>query len=385
MYSKVKEKFYLIGLSIMLIRALIENSNLIELPSTVDLVLIVIPAILLGLKIIMEKYTIKEYIIILIAGIFCVYTSFLCDYFAITMSYLTLVGIKNINISKALKVIAITIGIYLLICFIYFLWFYITDRESLPYYAITDNNTKRFYIFFNNPNSFAAFTFWSLAIYLYLLRDRKNIIKYIIYIIINALVYYFTVSRTTLILSIILLCAFFAIEKNWKICNEKLLKFLAKYSFLICAVFSLLSVVGYNIFPSFFDKIDDLLSRRISLGVIAYEMYGMTFLPKAIEFPLVKWKNKYAANLTLDNAYIRSTINFGIIYLFIIYWIILKGLKLKNDKYELILIIVMSISALSECYIFSTYFCFPILILMSKIFENNKEEKEVKFIESGNR
>lgn len=299
------------------------------------------------------------------------------------MSFLTLAGIKNVDIKKALKVIAITMGIYLLICFAHFLLGYIMNRESLPYYAITSNNQKRYYIYFNNPNSFAAFTFWELTIYMYLLREKRSIIKYVIYIAINGLVFYFTGSKTTLVLAILIVIVFFISEKNWKIGNKKILNFLAKYVFLFFTIFSLLSVICYNAFPHIFNEFDDLLSRRISLGVIAYKMYGFTFIPKAIEFPIVSWESKYIMTLTLDNAYIRAFINFGLIYLLVIYLIILKGTKLKNDKYELILIIVMSISAISECYIYSAYICFPMIILMSKIFENNKKIKEkVKLIES---
>ena len=377
MYSKVKEIFYFIGLFLMLLRAMIENSNLIELNNIVDIIIICLTALFLGLKILMEKYTIKEFSLIVVIGIFCIYTSFVCDYFTITMSFLTLVGLKNINLSKLLKFIGCTIGTYLLICFISFLWTFITNETSLSYYAITSYNMKRYYINFKNPNLFAILVFWMMAIYLYLLREKKSIIKYVIYLLVNGISYYFTFSKTALALSIFLLIAFICIDKNFKIANKKLLLVLAKYIFILFALFSLLSITCYNIFPDFFNSVDNLLSRRISLGAIAFNRYGITLLPRPIELPIVSWTNRYTMQLVLDNAYIKALINIGAVYIFIIYYIILKGLKCENDKYELVLIIIMSISAISESYIYSCYICFPMIILVSKIFEKIEKNKRI--------
>lgn len=69
MYFKIKEIFYLIGLALMILRALIENSNLIELNPVLDFIFVCLSAIFLGLKLIMERYTIKEFTIIIIVGV----------------------------------------------------------------------------------------------------------------------------------------------------------------------------------------------------------------------------------------------------------------------------------------------------------------------------
>lgn len=378
MYSKVRENFYYIGISLMLLRAMIENSNLLNLNSTVDFTLVCLSAVFLGLKIVTERYSVKEFIIIVILGSLCIYTSWVCSYFAITMSFLTLVGVKNVNLIKTLKTIGFIIGIYLTICFGLFLVEFLKDGNNLPYYSITANNMKRYYVNFKNPNLFATLSFWCMGIFLYLLRQKKGIIKYIICLIISGIVYYFTLSNTTLILSILLLISFWCTEKNLKIVNQKLLYFFAKYIFIFLTIFTLIAMIGYNTCPSFFDIVDNILSRRVTLSVIAFRMYGLTVFPRAIDFPLVFWEDKYTMYLVIDNAYARAIINFGIVYLFIMYYIIRKSLKCKLDKYELILIIIMAISAFCECYIYSCYFCFPMIILVSKIFENIKNVRKDK-------
>ena len=158
--------------------------------------------------------------------------------------------------------------------------------------------------------------------------------------------------------------------------NTKKLFFGAKYSFWICAFTSLLVVIFYDsidkIIPNILANLDSLLSRRLTLSVIAYKLYGISFLPKSIQYSLVSWKSSYTMQLVIDNAYIKSLVTVGLIYSIIIYYIINKSMKFKFDNYEYALVIFMAISSISESYIYSCYICFPMLILFSKIINNNK-------------
>lgn len=372
---KKNESFYIIGIFLMILRAMIENSTIIELNKIVDYAIILVTSIFFLIKILSEKYKKSEIIILAFLGCYAVYTSYICDYYAIAMSFLAIVGIKNVNITKVIKTITITMATFLSICFIVFLYNYLINPEVLEIYAITSDSLKRYYIYFKNPNLYAALTLWTIAGYLYLNKNEKKMFKYFLSFCISILTYKFTGSRTSLFLSLMLIiCTYICNNKDVKSIIYKI----SKYLYIIFAIFSISIVIFYNQFnnyiPQLLNTLDIILSRRITLSVLAYNHYGLHILPNPIENLLVTWGKEYTTYLSVDNAYIKALVNIGLPYIFIINIMIKKAFKKKFDNFEYFLIILMSIGALFESYIYSAYICFPILILADKIFNKNAKE-----------
>ena len=127
------------------------------------------------------------------------------------------------------------------------------------------------------------------------------------------------------------------------------------------------------------DKVDDLLSRRVSLGKVAIDEYGIAIIPQKISYnTIVQWEDKYTMYLVLDSIYTRSAVSYGMLVL----GLLILGFYRKNQNItnkEAIFIIMFALTGITENYILNAYLCFPLLFLGTILY--NKNEKEVRNVE----
>lgn len=230
---------------------------------------------------------------------------------------------------------------------------------------------------FSQPNTFGFFIISLFFEFLYL---KKAKIKYI-YVIILFILCLYLLSMASSRSSQISTCLFMLLYsiyylKNSRVNekmgtnllnkrNNKVPIFVLKLLFLILTFISFYITFEYITGDSTMDFINDILSNRVYLQSVFIDMYDINLLGNNIFY-----------FETLDNVYIRTVLNFGVIAWFIylyIYCSMISYANRKNDKLMLIIIFVLLIYGLMEWYIIrpaiNIFLCYfsSILILKKNI------------------
>lgn len=234
---------------------------------------------------------------------------------------------------------------------------------------------QRYTFYMNHPNIVAGLILWLIAQYSYLKYDNLKIRHFIIFLAIFIVTYLLTLSRTTLIASIVLL-VLLVISKNIKV--AKAITCFSKFVFIIAIVFTIgISYIYiFNRDNFILQKLESALSGRISLLSIAIDEYGVSLLPRDIDLTKdVKWDFGGEAELYLDSIYSRAYIKYGLLYLI---WLIylFTNLNSKNENKNSIFIILFAIIGVTERYIMYPVIGFPLLFFGDYLWSEKRKTKK---------
>ncbi|MDD6074303.1 MAG: hypothetical protein PUB88_08600, partial [Clostridium sp.] len=170
-----------------------------------SLLCIPVAALLVGLKILLfDRYPLKQFFALLVV-LLC---TMLSCYFSRTINaflmILLVLGSKDIEFEKILKVYLVIVGSVLILAFLASL---VGVIENLRYLRRSNNRVRNsFGIIF--PTDFAAHVFYYLTVLLYLNRDKLKSVHYILTMGVAGLLYYYCDTRLDSI-SILLLVVIF--------------------------------------------------------------------------------------------------------------------------------------------------------------------------------
>ena len=221
-------------------------------------------------------------------------------------------------------------------------WNLISVRESLGFiYASTG----------------ASLFFGFLLQYVFLRKERGRFWEYLILEGINVFFYWKTDSRLPFYFGTAVLL-FFLIESlfknHWRVIRHLKGLFVAAPGLL--AVVTIVSYLLFDPSSSFWNKVDFLLTTRLTLGTNALAEYGV----KLFGQPIV-WIGYGAGKGTgsynyVDSSYLQILIHYGVIMLaaiLILYTIgIIRAMK-KNDYWTVCLLGIACLYAMTEPYLFN--------------------------------
>lgn len=241
------------------------------------------------------------------------------------------------------------------------------------YYA--ENRVTRYSLGFAQPNNGPLFSSFIFMTWAYLRDKRFGIIDAVCILAFEAFLFYYTNSRTSLIITIILVITMlvfsFRPDREIKI-NHRCAMILA--SGVACiAAFSIAISLLYNPDIAWMEALNKILSGRIELSHRAFEAYGVSALGKKIipgassNYNLITGEWIIRQNeLILDNMYTRILVNFGWIFsLSAIAAVTFSNYKLATlRQYRLLAIIIIAgICGLME-YAPALLFYNPFLMLI---------------------
>lgn len=370
MIIKKDSLLYYIAIFILTWQLILQDSRIFTIPEPFTIILKITAILLLIIKLYNQKYTIKELFIYLFFGLICAIVSFITKEYVIILSYLLIIGIKNVEIKSALKINCYTKIIMLLLHIVIYIINVKIGVVEIAYYTSTGNPRYDFYL--GHPNNIAGIILWTLAELIYINNNKLSFIKIIPSAILSFILINLTNSRTTILSYIILiLLLIFSKYNNNKI--VKLMRFNSKYIFFILSILSISISYFYISLNNIInlDILDNLFSRRLSLGYIGIKNFGIDIFPKLIDSNYIaRWDN-YNMKIVLDNVYIKSAICYGLIFLLSISILFIYTTK-KTTKKEWIYIILFAIIGFSENYILNALISFPLLFIGNSIINNRK-------------
>lgn len=366
--SNIDEIIYIIALFIVSLTTLSSISDLIFINDEIRDILNATAIILFLIKILKTKYTLKEIIILILIGVIC-----LISYFKLKLSLfiflgLGIIAIKNININKVLLADTCLKGIFLLIhigAFIFDLIGILDLNEIIRF----EFGVLRHSIFLRTPHNFMAILFWIIIEINYLLKGKRKVvfISNLLFFVLSIGLFKLTYAKTPFFMIVM----YFAFEVVFYFFKDKkflniMIDILSKYLFIILSIIWLALIIcsaKYGVEGNILTaKIDDLLNTRLSLSTNAYEKYGLTFISNNVELD-------YDKNMTfIDSLYPMLFIKYGIIYMFVIS-LAFNKLQILDYYEEKIMIIMFSIYAFSEHFMFNIGMC-PLLLVVASMYLN---------------
>ena len=272
----------------------------------------------------------------------------------------------NVDFKKIIK----SDLIFKLILLIYVVINYRMNNVFTPYFM--RNGEMRYSFGFNQPNVFSGYLVSVFFEYIYLTnRNKKKFINIIIFILV---MYFVNLAKSRA--AEIILIAFAAVYLLFKIIekfkkeqnknNKSILFHLTFITFIVLSVFSIITTKSYINGNHYAFLLDKVLSERLMIQSMFYKAYDITF-----------FGNEIIYFDTLDNAYMRLLLNFGIVIWMIygfIYSFIISKAKKNNDNVIMLIFAVFLGYGLMEWYILRPALNIFLLYFAAKSIENNGDE-----------
>lgn len=334
----------------------------------------IVAIIILISLIIMNKYTKKQILIMIILSSIAMAISYKTKSFFFLKNLLIIFACKDLNFNKFVKVDFV-------VRFILYLSVIILNQngliESHDVYRITSTNdvVERKSLGFSHPNFLGSITFILCCEWLYIRKFKIDFITivplalgwYVIYGIAN--------SRSAALVFILLLAIYFALLQWKSISTNKIFSKIITYFPIICFVLSMIEYMIYLKEPEILNKMDENVYLRA---------YFISEYINKYDWNLFGTKISGDEEMPLDNAYFYIIIHCGILaeFIFIYYFCklfksIYKDIIIKYDKSLCIItaiLISFLILGLSESAWINVVMT-PFLILFSNLFNNKTREQ----------
>lgn len=369
--KKLKDLLYLIGIAIFAFSRIWQYSLIFDLTSKINTVLRIFTFVLLLPKLLLQKYSKNELYVCLSLVIYTILCIVLGGDNNLIIIPCILLGLKDIDIKKIIKIIfIINISVITIhfVCFV--INYYLNNQEllSIFHFMWTDGNNN---LMFRNRNMFAIRYMCAIMQYIYITnRDDKRFIKTIVLLLISIFVFQISNSRVCFLMCIILIM--FMLLEN----NKLLIKYselIKSLSFIISVIFTLIMIiVGNNMDNSLCIKIDNLLAWRPHYLSEMCNYVGINVLPNIEKFNSIKEHFGNFVVIVPDNSYIALLLKWGVVLaillLLIVYYFVFRN---KNDLITNYFISAIFLFFTME-YFSNEYIIYIVPLLVMSNYFNNK-------------
>lgn len=363
--QKKAQQLYLLSFSICLIASFLETTILnnyipIKVLKYVSLISLLIKICFC------DRYNKKQLLLLLLLGIGVILTVYFSTYKSIFICFIFVVGAKDVSFKEICKYY-FYISLFLMLTI--FILSYTGFIENLLYYK---ENIVRNSFGFSHPTEFSSHTLFMLISYILYKNNNLKIIDYIVILVIDLLIYKFCYTRLDCICIVLILFVSILYNRKKIKYNNAFLKNILIFSCVICAIISIIASYNYNQNNKYYEKIDEILTYRLSLSKRAFNQNKIKIFGQQINEVngLKKLQNKEIYYNFIDCSYVRILLKYGLfLFSVIIVSSVIFNKKLYNSNNYLLLLMIFIVSLasmVSHHYIDFSY-NFLILAYLSKI------------------
>ena len=334
-------------------------------------ILLIVPAFLFGLlKILISRYTKRQRTIVIILLLTTAIVCYESGEVGILFVMFTILGMKNISVDKVLR-----LGLWV--------WSICAVLLSVISYFMIEHTVYRIdsklglgYIFrwslgFTHPNTLHSTYFALCAYIIYNLRERFGFKQFILLMLGNILVVFYSVSYTGFAFVAILLMGGIYVSLRPRFCLlEKMIVNLALPFFLYVSF--ALPLMLYS--SGRIQQLNQILNTRIYLANIYLQPECMS--PFGVRMSYLSQIRSY---LSIDNSYIWALVHYGVIpfVLFILaYFVLIFDYSRRQKIRELLLIVCFLGVGYMEPLLFNTSFKNITLLFLGELLFRQKEGAE---------
>lgn len=350
--------FFLLQLSIIFVNVEFLHAYLNDIKFLSLLILMVGSIIKLGKM----KIGFKSFLIILLLSVVGVYSYLKTNDTLFIKFFLVMICASNIPFDKLVKYdLSIKLVLLFSLVFLYYLGF--TNS-----FVVMRGDLVRKSFGFYHPNTFAMYLTFIYFEYIYLKKSNIRLEHLLFGFLIVFIILKFSDSRTAVLCLLFFL--FFLVGKKifkW-IMKSRVCLLLIKNLFLIGTIVTIILTTMYLNHDLFARRLNELFSYRLYLQGLYLSEYDIHLLGNNITYVS-----------TLDSAYLRLILNFGVaISLFIdyIYRSIIKKAYKSNDYILCVIFIIFMIYGFMENLMFDIAYNVFWLAFASLLFRRGKDEEE---------
>ena len=315
--------------------------------------LLQLAAVIWGVKILMTKYTKKEWVLIVCVAFLSLLPFLFLRETLVVQIVLMLLASKDMDRSKLLK------------CYFFMLLFSMLLMVLLSSVGIIDNLAlikdfdrggveTRYCFGFNHPNVFYSNFLNLTAIGMCAFYSKLKNWHYVLLTVLNCFLMNLSASRTGFIVVQVLIIAMFLVQKWPHIMESKVIYSLGYVAIGVAIIFS------YSIFWMDWNlvmKLDEIFTGRVGIAQTWGHISEWKLLPVSRE----------AEALVLDMGFVNLMYYWGIIlgtvYLFVIFWNY-RQFRIKKDYSALVILLSYTLFTMIEAHAFSMYFVGNLMFMM---------------------
>lgn len=231
---------------------------------------------------------------------------------------------------------------------------------------------------------FAAHILFNIIVYTFLRGKKVGYLECFLIGLLGIAVYKYSRARMNFGAIIIVACliaAFRCLDKyikedSWQEKLQRIVEILMALSFIICSSVSILLTKFYNPQNVFFQKLNSLLSTRLSLGKSGLEKYGVTLFGSPFELIGTNYIVKEGYNF-IDSSYVLIMLRYGVLVLILLIvaftLLSFKAVRLKNRGLLIALFVIAFQCMIEHHFLEINYNIF--LLLPFSFISNGEEQK----------
>lgn len=341
-------------------------------------IIMVFSMLCLGIKLVLTKYTLKEIIVMAAIALYAVFIYLKTGYITFTITVVTLLGAKNIDVYDLMKKVLFV----RLIC--------MTVLISASTAGIVGNFVKDQYddgltysFGFQNPNDFMVNVFVNVALIFYLNYKKLNVLYFLLSAYAFYAVYCVTKSMTGMMLGVFLLVVFLFLKIFDRLGNvgnkiKQIISAAVVPTSLWCFVGTFIVSAVFDVNNKFMFTLDQLVSGRLKIQHQYWLNYGFSLLGKDISRGAARWDGVQINNGFLDSNYWCSFYKYGFVsvMIFIVFLVAASWYFHKKKDYNVVIIInTLCIYGLMEDFLISSIVN-PFLLLAAYAVYSMLEERK---------
>lgn len=341
-------------------------------------IIMVFSMLCLGIKLVLTKYTVKEIVVMAAIALYAVFIYLKTGYITFTITVVTLLGAKNIDVYDLMKKVLFV----RLIC--------MTVLISASTAGIVGNFVKDQYddgltysFGFQNPNDFMVNVFVNVALIFYLNYKKLNVLYFLLSAYAFYAVYCLTKSMTGMMLGVFLLVVFLFLkifDRLGSVGNKikQIISAAVVPTSLWCFIGTFIVSAVFDVNNRFMFTLDQLVSGRLKIQHQYWLNYGFSLLGKDISRGAARWDGVQINNGFLDSNYWCSFYKYGFVsvMIFIVFLVAASWYFHKKKDYNVVIIInTLCIYGLMEDFLISSIVNPFLLLAVYAVYSMLEERK----------
>ncbi len=341
-------------------------------------IIMVFSMLCLGIKLVLTKYTVKEIVVMAAIALYAVFIYLKTGYITFTITVVTLLGAKNIDVYDLMKKVLFV----RLIC--------MTVLISASTAGIVGNFVKDQYddgltysFGFQNPNDFMVNVFVNVALIFYLNYKKLNVLYFLLSAYAFYAVYCVTKSMTGMMLGVFLLVVFLFLkifDRLGSVGNKikQIISAAVVPTSLWCFIGTFIVSAVFDVNNRFMFTLDQLVSGRLKIQHQYWLNYGFSLLGKDISRGAARWDGVQINNGFLDSNYWCSFYKYGFVsvMIFIVFLVAASWYFHKKKDYNVVIIInTLCIYGLMEDFLISSIVNPFLLLAVYAVYSMLEERK----------
>lgn len=284
---------------------------------------------------------------------------------------LAFVEVASIKIVKKIFIYSVVSTLFVLCSF---------GLGLISQYIMYRDGVTRYSLGFYHPNTVGIVFFILLSEYFFFRNKNLKVIDFLVSTCITFVIFSLTNSRTTLIVTMLLILGMLFVRYF----NFNRIHRILKVCVCLPMLNFILSLAAVDVFPNnnIIYKINQLLSGRIYFGRLFIDLYGIRLFGndnvEIIGTKQVSESYGTTKAMILDNSYLLALVKNGIIplvFLLILYTILIWSVLKKREYYFLIILICFLVLGITESFMFNYHYNIFLLFIFTPIIYKKQIEK----------